>query len=128
MLRLYKINNFKYDNLDLIDNILIYSILDNAGYLIKTQGCKIPEMYLNGPDIEKYMKKRESLNCKSKWNYTLPLVTSNLTALTLNISAWATLNITKRNPLFKCYYVPIKRLKFKEDQMKKEFYDENDVK
>lgn len=92
----------------------MYTFLDNTGYLIKTPGCRIPEMYLNGPEIDKYMNRKYVLNCRSKWNYTLPLVSSNSTALILNISALATLNVTKEDSTFKCHYTPIERFELKD--------------
>lgn len=80
-----------------------------SGYLIKTSKCRIPEMYVNGPGIDKYTTSDKKLNCTSKWNYTLPLVTSNLTALIFNTSAMATLGIHEGDPAFKCHYSPVKR-------------------
>ncbi|XP_025414661.1 uncharacterized protein LOC112686533 isoform X2 [Sipha flava] len=85
------------------------SILGTSGYLIKTPGCRIPEMYLNGPEVDKYMNYNEKLDCRSMWNYTLPLVTSNLTALILNATARTALIVTERHPKFECYYSAVKR-------------------
>lgn len=64
-------------------------------------------MYVNSPDINSHMSYNDELNCKSKWNYSLSLVTSNLTALILNASALATLNIDVDDPLFGCQYSAI---------------------
>lgn len=102
-------------------------VSDNSGYLINTSGCRIPEMYLNGPEIKKCFKPNLELNCKMKWNYNLPLITSDLTSLILNMSAWATLNISEGDPSFECYYIPIERPTFDEDQDPKS-YSDNDVK
>ncbi|XP_016658178.1 uncharacterized protein LOC100166395 isoform X1 [Acyrthosiphon pisum] len=99
----------------------------NSGYLINTSGCRIPEMYLNGPEIEKCFKPNLELNCKTKWNYNLPLITSDLTSLILNMSAWATLNISDGDPSFECYYIPIERSSFGDDQDPKS-YSDDDVK
>lgn len=83
--------------------------------MIKTPGCRIPEMYIHGPRVDEYMTHNyDNLNCKS-WKYTLPLITSNLTSLKLNMSAWATLNIARENPTFKCYYTSIERPKYSND-------------
>lgn len=64
-------------------------------------------MYLKISEIDYSSKK--SLNCKATWKYTLPLVTSDLTSLILNISAWATLNIDEGDTSFKCYYSSVER-------------------
>jgi hypothetical protein len=66
-------------------------------------------MYLNGPEVDKYMNYNEKLDCRSMWNYTLPLVTSNLTALILNATARTALIVTERHPKFECYYSAVKR-------------------
>lgn len=66
-------------------------------------------MYLNGRGIDEYTKTDSKLNCASSWNYTLPLVSSNLTALIFNTSALATLGIHKGDPALECFYSPIKR-------------------
>jgi len=82
-------------------------------------------MYVNGPDINSYMSYSDELNCKSKWNYNLPLVTSNLTALILNMSALATLNIDINDPLFKCQYSAIESLPTSEEQRSYKYYNKN---
>lgn len=102
-------------------------VTDNSGYLINTSGCRIPEMYLNGPEIEKCFKPNLELNCKTKRNHNLPLITSDLTSLILNMSAWATLNINDGDPNFVCYYIPIERQAFDDNQDPKS-YSDDDVK
>ncbi|XP_029343943.1 uncharacterized protein LOC103308741 isoform X1 [Acyrthosiphon pisum] len=97
---------------------------DKSGYLIKTSGCQIPEMYLNGPKIDKYLNPSVELNCKTKWNLTLPyLITSNLTSLILNMTAWATLNISEGDTSFVCYYIPVERSVIDNDQDPNTFND-----
>lgn len=66
-------------------------------------------MYVNGPGIDAYTTSNDKLNCASLWNYTLPLITSNLTALIFNTSALATLGIHNGDPAFKCHYSAVKR-------------------
>lgn len=110
------------------ENYLLVFFLDNSGYLINTPDCRIPEMYLKVPQIDEHMDNSFFINCKSKWNYTLPLVVSNLTALTLNTSAWVTLNITKGDPTFKCHYTPIGRFDIKDCQERTELCNDNIVK
>lgn len=107
--------------------LCIYCTLDNTGYVIKTPGCRIPEMFLDGPEIDKYMKHKDNLNCKSLWNLNLPLITSNLTALTLNMTAWAAFNISKGDETFKCYYTPINRLDVNEYQKKEKSFSDDEV-
>ncbi|CAI6358843.1 unnamed protein product [Macrosiphum euphorbiae] len=101
-------------------------ILDHntSGYLINTPGCRIPEMYLNGPKIDKYLDPDVELNCKTKWNLTLPyLITSDLTSLMLNKTAWATLNISEDDTSFVCYYIPVERSAIDNDQDPNTFND-----
>lgn len=97
---------------------------DNSGYLINTTGCRIPEMYLNGPEIEKSFNSNVKLNCRTTWNYTLPLVISDLTSLRLNRSAWATLNISEGYTNFKCYYTSVER----DNHQDPKEYNDNNVK
>jgi len=99
-------------------------VSDKSGYLIYTPGCRIPEMYLNGPKIDKYLNPNVKLDCKTKWNYTLPyLITSNLTSLILNMTAWATLNISESDTSFVCYYIPVERSEIDNDQDPDTFND-----
>jgi len=81
-------------------------------------------MYTNGPEIDKYLNPNVELNCKTKWNNTLPyLITSDLTSLILNMSAWASLNISEGDKSFKCYYIPVERSAFDNDQDPDKFND-----
>lgn len=105
----------------------MYGIPGTSGYLIKTSGCRIPEMYLNGPEVDKYMNYNDQLDCRSTWNYTLPLVTSNLTALILNATARAALTVTEQDPKFECYYIAVERPVLETGQDVSGF-DENTVK
>lgn len=89
--------------------------------------CRIPKMYLNGPDIDKYMDNSSEINCLDDWNYILSLVTSNLTALILNMTTAATLNIDINDPSFKCYYSSIERLT-PEDKQDVGGFNDNEVK
>ncbi|XP_025191967.1 uncharacterized protein LOC112592180 [Melanaphis sacchari] len=121
---------YTYNSLTTFDLILSEprtSILDydNSGYLINTSGCRIPEMYLKGSEVVKYINPNIRLNCKTTWNYTLPLITSNLTSLILNMSAWATLNISEKDTNFKCYYTPVERSAYESHQDAKEYNDNN---
>lgn len=93
---------------------MLYIIAYN-GYLIKTPKCWIPNMYLNGSNVDKFMDYSTNINCKKDWDYNLPLIMYNTTALILNLTAWATLNIFVDDPLFKCYYTPLERAKFDEN-------------
>lgn len=67
-------------------------------------------MYLNGPDVDTHMDYSTEINCQSDWKFS-PLIMSNLTALILNMTAFATLNIDVADKSFKCYYKPIERAK-----------------
>lgn len=88
---------------------MLHYIITDLGYLIKTPGCRIPEMYIDGPRVDRYMSHiYDHINCKP-WKYTLPLITSDLTSLILNMSALATLNVIRDSPEFQCYYVSIDR-------------------
>lgn len=132
MFKFFNSHLLKTLNMNKLLPVIIYFIIfylsafQNFGNLIKTPGCRIPEMYVNGPTIDKYMNFDEKLlNCKSNWNYTLSLVTSNLTSLTLNITVLTTLNITVGNPTFKCHYSPVKKLAPNYKNLKE--YNENNL-
>lgn len=105
------------------DHLLLSCISDNSGFLIQTSGCRISEMYLRGPEVDSYMDYDQKLQCKSKWNNTLQLYTSNLTSLILNKEAWASLKIREGDPAFKCYYTPIKRPELQGYPTNKNDYD-----
>lgn len=99
-------------------------VSDKSGYLINTLGCRIPKMYLNGPKIDKYLNPNVELNCKTKWNLTVPyLITSDLTSLILNMTAWAALNISEGDTSFVCYYIPVERSAIDIDQDPNTFND-----
>lgn len=66
-------------------------------------------MFVDGPDIDAYMTSDSKLNCASSWDYILPIITSNLTALIFNTSALAILGIHKDDPAFECFYSPVER-------------------
>lgn len=80
-------------------------------------------MYLKGPEIDDSMDYSQQIHCKSKWNNTLQLYTSNLTSLILNKEAWASLNIKEGDPAFKCYYISIKRPENGNNPTNKYYYD-----
>lgn len=81
-------------------------------------------MYLRGPEVDTYMDNDQKVQCKSKWNNTVQLYTSNLTSLIFNKETWASLKIREGDPAFKCYYTPIKRLEFKDYPTTKDYYDD----
>lgn len=108
----------KYNN-----NLLLERISDNSGYLVHTSGCRIPEMYLNGPEVDSYMDYDKKVQCESTGDNTLQLYASNLTSLILNKEAWASLKIREGDPAFKCYYTPIKRPELQDYPTAKDFYD-----
>lgn len=103
--------------------ILLNIVSDNRGYLLKTSNCRIPEMYLNGPNIDKFMDYSSQFNCSANWEFSASLVISNLTSLTLNFTTLAILNINAEDPSFKCYYTPIKRLTMETKKSDEDFDD-----
>ncbi|XP_045468544.1 uncharacterized protein LOC123676588 isoform X2 [Harmonia axyridis] len=82
------------------------------GYLIKTPGCKIPELPLNNTALQHYFEYQyKGAHCNQD---RPPLVDSNLTSLHLLDTSFQSYNISDRSSVRCCY----KELKRKEPQGK----------
>ncbi|KAL3278183.1 hypothetical protein HHI36_013522 [Cryptolaemus montrouzieri] len=99
-------------NTPLIENIIPklekIQIEDSGkGYLIKTEGCKIPELPITSDTIRKYFKyESETIHC----NKDKPaLVESNLTSLFILENSFESYNISNKS-LLNCCYKELKRI------------------
>ncbi|XP_050531292.1 uncharacterized protein LOC126900001 isoform X2 [Daktulosphaira vitifoliae] len=99
--------------------------LKNEGYVIKTSGCRIPEMFVTGPLVDRFLKTDDNIDVKCDFKSQelsgFQLITSNLTTISLNYTLLKTLNITKSDPTFNCYYSSISRFPLTNDDSDKNF-------
>ncbi|XP_018319398.1 uncharacterized protein LOC108732897 [Agrilus planipennis] len=87
------------------------------GYLIKTTGCRIPDMDPFDPTVREYIYKENPIKC----NVTLPpLVEANLTSLSVIKSSFKAYKI-KYLDVFVCCYFVFKRYDPKKDE------EDNDI-
>lgn len=80
-------------DIEIIDNLLV------PGFLVHTEGCRIPYMNPYDPSIKKYLAKSSHFNCSNK----PPLIESNQTSIYVMPDALEAYNLTSELDLDCCY-------------------------
>ncbi|XP_044756231.1 uncharacterized protein LOC123314893 [Coccinella septempunctata] len=120
---LLTLTNLRPGMVDLVPETPRVEIGDNQkGYLIKTKGCKIPELPITNKHLESYFEfKYEGAHCNKD---RPPLVASNLTSLFVLKASFGSYNISQRSSL-RCCYEELMRKEPKEGQSDRQYQFRN---